>query len=87
MTKAIDHYFDLTDRVAIITGAAGLLGSGYARTLASAGAHVALIDVEGQAVLDLAVEIEAETGLETLGIRTDVSNQKSVRSMVAKIFD
>jgi 2-deoxy-D-gluconate 3-dehydrogenase len=83
----MDQYFDLSGRVAIITGAAGLLGRGYGHTLASAGAHVVLADIEGQAVLDLAEEIEAQTGVKALGIQTDVSNQESVRGMVAKTLD
>jgi 2-deoxy-D-gluconate 3-dehydrogenase len=87
LNKAIDHYFDLSGRVAIITGAAGLLGSGYAHTLASAGAHVVLADVEGQPVLDLAAEIESQSSLDMLGIQADVSNQESVRSMVDQTLE
>jgi 2-deoxy-D-gluconate 3-dehydrogenase len=87
LTKAIDQYFDLSGRVAIITGAAGLLGTGYAHTLASAGANVVVADVEGQAVLDLAAKVESETNVKALGIQTDVSDQDSVRSMAAKTLE
>lgn len=37
--------FDLTDQVAVITGAAGQLGGEYVRTLLGAGAAVAVLDV------------------------------------------
>jgi NAD(P)-dependent dehydrogenase (short-subunit alcohol dehydrogenase family) len=37
--------FDLTGRVAIVTGGAGRLGREYARTLADAGAHVSVWDL------------------------------------------
>ena len=40
--------FDLTDEVAVVTGGAGRLGSEYARTLALAGAHVAIFDLPGR---------------------------------------
>lgn len=87
MSKAVDQYFDLSDRVAIITGAAGLLGSGYARTLASAGAHVVLADVDGPAVLDLAAKVQAETRVDALGVQTDVSSQESVKSLTARALE
>jgi len=41
--------FDLHDRVAIITGGAGLLGEQHARVLAAAGARILLADVDGDA--------------------------------------
>lgn len=87
MSKAIERYFDLTGRVAIITGAAGLLGSGYARTLAAAGAHVVLADVDEKAVHNLAAEVEAETGVEAFGIQTDVSDQESARNLAVKALE
>jgi NAD(P)-dependent dehydrogenase (short-subunit alcohol dehydrogenase family) len=40
-----DRLFDLTDRVAVVTGGAGRLGREYARTLADAGAQVSVWDL------------------------------------------
>jgi len=39
----VARLFDLRDRVAIITGGAGLLGYHHGAILASAGAHVVLL--------------------------------------------
>ena len=36
---------DLTGKVAVVTGAGGVLCSGFAKTLARAGAKVALLDL------------------------------------------
>jgi len=43
-TRPIFQLFDLTDRTAIITGGAGLLGARFCRTLAQAGARVVVAD-------------------------------------------
>ena len=37
--------FDLTGKVAIVTGGAGILGRGFCKVLAAHGAQVALVDV------------------------------------------
>ena len=42
----IAKLFDLSDRVVIITGAAGNLGSKYAEGLTQAGANVVLADID-----------------------------------------
>lgn len=72
----------LTDRVAIVTGGAGLLGTGYCHTLAAAGAHVVVADVEGQAAVSLASRVTEASGVEALGLRVDVSGPDSARGMV-----
>ena len=41
----IQDKFDLTGRVAAVTGGVGLLGAEFCRTLAEAGAAVAVVDL------------------------------------------
>lgn len=53
---------DLTGKVAVVTGAGGVLCSAFARVLARAGAKVALLDVNAPAVEKIAAEIVAEGG-------------------------
>jgi 2-deoxy-D-gluconate 3-dehydrogenase len=48
--EEIDHgkvqqLFDLTGRVAVVTGGPGLLGKEFCRTLAEAGAAVVVVDI------------------------------------------
>ena len=38
--------FDLTGKTAIVTGGAGILGRGYARTLRENGANVIILDID-----------------------------------------
>ena len=53
---------DLTGKVAVITGAGGVLCSAFAKTLARAGAKVALLDRNLEAAQSYADEITAEGG-------------------------
>lgn len=54
---------DLTGKVAVVTGAGGVLCSAFAKTLARAGAKVALLDLNLEAAQGYADEITAEGGI------------------------
>ena len=60
--------FDLSDRVAIITGGAGLLGYYHGAILAAAGAHVVLLDLPAANPQGRAQQLTDEYGSESLGI-------------------
>jgi NAD(P)-dependent dehydrogenase (short-subunit alcohol dehydrogenase family) len=64
----------VTDKVAFITGGASGIGLGIAEALGSAGARVAIADIE-QAALDRAVGTLAERGVDALAIRLDVTDR------------
>lgn len=54
---------DLSSKVAVITGAGGVLCSAFAKTLARAGAKVALLDLNFEATDGFAKEIISEGGI------------------------
>ena len=54
---------DLTGKVAVVTGAGGVLCSAFAKVLARAGAKVALLDLNEEAAGKFADEITAEGGV------------------------
>lgn len=54
---------DLTGKVAVVTGAGGVLCSHFAKVLARAGAKVALLDLNEEAAKSFANEIVAEGGI------------------------
>ena len=54
---------DLTGKVAVVTGAGGVLCSNFAKILARAGAKVALLDINEEAAQAFADEITAEGGV------------------------
>ena len=55
---------DLSGKVAVVTGAGGILCSYFAKVLARAGAKVALLDLNEEAAKAYADEITAEGGIE-----------------------
>lgn len=74
----------LQNRVAIITGAAGGLGSGIARRFAREGARLALLDINQAGVQQLADELNSAGG-ECLALRCDVSSSTSVDEAFAAV--
>jgi NAD(P)-dependent dehydrogenase (short-subunit alcohol dehydrogenase family) len=72
------NLFDLTGRVAIITGGAGLLGYQHGAILADAGAHVVLLDL-GLANPQLRAEqLTAAHGPDCLGLVVDITSEASL---------
>ncbi|PCH51440.1 MAG: 2-deoxy-D-gluconate 3-dehydrogenase [Cellvibrionales bacterium] len=74
--------FDLSGKVAIITGGNGGLGLGIAKGLAIAGAKVAVVGRK-QEKIDRAVKELEDMGAEALGISCDVGSEEDVNRMVA----
>jgi 2-deoxy-D-gluconate 3-dehydrogenase len=73
--------FDLTGRVAIITGGPGLLGKEFCRTLAEAGASVVVADINAEGVNSTAASL-IKAGYHCMGIATDVTEPESVHNLV-----
>ena len=65
----------LEGRVALVTGAAGGIGSATAKALAAKGARLALADVKAPAVAD------------ALNLAVDVTDAAQVRAMVARVVE
>jgi rhamnulose-1-phosphate aldolase/alcohol dehydrogenase len=72
---------DLEGRVVIVTGAASGIGRDIALGLASAGAHVALADLDDRGLQDAARTIES-TGGHALPFRTDVTRPQDVDALI-----
>ena len=71
----------LAGQVAVITGAAGAIGSATARAFAAAGAEVALLDID-----EAAAQAEAQAiGGPALGLKCDVTDAASVRDAFARV--
>jgi NAD(P)-dependent dehydrogenase (short-subunit alcohol dehydrogenase family) len=79
--------FDLRDRVAIVTGGAGMLGQQHARTIADAGGHVVIADLSAAAAERVAAEITAATGVSALGVAADITSKDAVERMTQTVLD
>ncbi len=78
--------FDLTGKVAIITGGNGGLGLGIAKGLASEGCAVALVG-RNQEKIDKAVAEMKDVGATAIGVKADVSKEDDVNRMVAETVE
>lgn len=79
------HRFDLSGKVIVVTGGAGILGTLYCQRLAEAGAKVIIADVDEKKCLSLANEITKATGSQVMGSAVDLSNEQSVIDWAKKI--
>lgn len=79
--------FTVTNRTAIVTGAAQGIGYELARTLAEHGADVAIFDLpsQEQAMRSVAAELEALTGRKIGTYFCDVTDEEQCRDSVAAV--
>ena len=71
---------DLTGKVAVVTGAGGVLCSMFSRALAQSGAKVALLDINEAAADEIAKELLGE-GFTAKAYRADVLSRESMESV------
>jgi gluconate 5-dehydrogenase len=84
--KTPQELFDLTGRIAIVTGAGSGLGVIFAQALAEAGAGVTCADLRRAGVEATARSIE-QIGRPALAVETDVTDETSVQAMVQATLD
>jgi NAD(P)-dependent dehydrogenase (short-subunit alcohol dehydrogenase family) len=77
--------FDLSGKVAVVTGGAGVLCAALSRGLALEGVKVALLDVNRQGMDRLAKEINLANG-EAMGIECDVCDHASIKSAAQQVI-
>ena len=84
MTHKLNKLFDLSGRVAIVTGGQGLLGSQYVKTLGAAGAKVAVFDISDQANDSLKSLIEQG---KVMSCQVDITDFSAVKKAVDQVQD
>ena len=78
--------FDLSEKVALVTGASRGLGLGFAKTLAKAGANVAMTSRTLASLEGPSDEVES-LGARTAKIELDVRNHQSIKNAIAEVID
>lgn len=71
-------------QTAIITGSSRGIGKTIAEELAKKGVNVVIVGRDEQTVSEVANEIEEKFGVETLGIKTEISDKESVKELFDK---
>src|SRR5512136_3281891 len=82
----LDIAYDLTNKVAVVTGGAGVLCSGICRALATAGSKVAILDFNAPAAEALAAEIESNGG-RAFGVPCNVLDKTSLETSAQVVLE
>ncbi|SNT04511.1 2-deoxy-D-gluconate 3-dehydrogenase [Tardiphaga sp. OK246] len=77
--------FDLSGKVAIVTGGNGGIGLGMARGLAQAGAAIAVVGRNQTKSKDAVAEL-TESGARAVAIAADVTDKTAVDGMIARVL-
>jgi len=81
----IQEKFDLTGRVGVVTGGGGQLGFEFCKTLAEAGAAVAVVDLNASASQGTADTLTSR-GYKALSIPTDITQPEAVNALVENVL-
>ena len=82
----LNGMFDLSDKVAIVTGGNGGIGLGIALGLAKAGAAIVVAARNADKTAGAVNELK-DSGASVLGVTTDVNDEMSVEDMVSRTID
>ena len=80
------NYFDLSGKVAVITGASSGLGADAALSYAEAGADVAILARRQDKLNAVKEEIE-KTGRKVLAVVCDITDEESVKAAMQSVMD
>ncbi len=81
------NYFDLSGRVAVVTGCSTGLGVQMAKALANQGCSIVAVARRQNLIDEVAAQIKEEYGVETLAVRCDITDTDMVNAMVDTVMD
>ncbi len=85
-TNRAQALFDLTGRVAVITGGAGMLGAKHADIIAAAGGSPVLLDLPQAKPETAAAAITKKYGVDAAGFATDITQLAEVEKVRDKLL-
>ncbi|SVC99432.1 uncharacterized protein METZ01_LOCUS352286, partial [marine metagenome] len=81
------NLFNLENRVAIITGGAGLLGVKHAEAIAEIGGIPIMVDINEEKVESEAQIIRDTYNVSAIGIKCDITKTEEVKNILCKIIN
>ena len=81
------NYFDLSGRVAVVTGCSTGLGVQMAKALANQGCSIVAVARRQNLIDEVAAQIKEEYGVETLAVRCDITDTDMVNAMVDTVLE
>ena len=84
MNNVVD--FSLADRVALVTGGAGLLGVRHAEAIAAAGGTPVLVDIKGDAAQLKAQELASRFSVPATAFACDVTQADAIEELVRAVL-
>lgn len=87
MSFELNNLFSLKDKVALVTGGAGHLGTSISEILADAGAEVFIASHNKEKCVDLATHLEKKYNRKSQGLFLDISSEESVKKCVSDVFE
>jgi len=82
----LSELFDLSGRVAVITGGAGLLGMQHAEAIAEAGCCPVIADINGKSAKEKARIIADRYEVASFGFQTDITNKTQVDNLLKEVL-
>jgi NAD(P)-dependent dehydrogenase (short-subunit alcohol dehydrogenase family) len=79
------NMFDLANKVALVTGATGILGKDFCCGLAEFGAKIIVVDLGESIVNNFVHELKNKYSIEAYGFTCDISNENDIADLVKKI--
>lgn len=79
--RASPNLFDLTGKVAVITGGAGLLGTQHSEAIARSGGTPVLVDLDSERAERKAKDLSSRFGVPAVGLRADITDPASVAAL------
>ncbi len=86
MNADVAKLFDLSGRVAIITGGCGLLGYRHAQVIAAAGGVPVLVDLGSTDPMAKAQDLTDSYRVKALGCRADITSPVEVQALLATVL-
>ena len=87
VSSSVKERFDLSGRVAVITGGAGLLGVKHAEAIAEMGGIPLLVDIDGERSQAAAVKITDTFGVEAVGMQVDITEPDAVEKLLDDVLN